>query len=1835
MKTPLAVLTLVSFLLSSSFGPLPLARADEFRLPVPGVMVHLSPPLDPPILKGIKVHPDNPFRFDFILDKGESQLADQALKDESSKLIKYFLASLTIPENDLWVNLSPYEKDRIIPQSFGLTEMGRDLLAEDYMLKQITASLIYPEDEVGKKFWKRIYEEAQKKFGTTNIPVNTFNKVWIVPEKAVVYENAKAGTAYVVEAKLKVMLEQDYLALKKNQRQDPLQPTSALGSQIVREIVIPELTKEVNEDKNFSKLRQVYNSLILAAWYKKKIKDSILAQVFDDKQKVAGIGYNNTINIEAIYQRYLQAFKKGVYNYIKEDQDPITQQIIPRKYFSGGMELSFDTNKAMTIQSKLGRMPLQKGLLQVSLFVRASDYVDPAMLGNLVSKAIGFMGFSPAVNNPQVLTNQPESIEVPKGYHLIGGREDPDLSKSLKSAVGIGQVLIKEDVYSPVQDDHLTTRFLDTIVLYMQRMMDRSRFQSRPMRILDIGTGSGLGAMAAFHLAKQMGLQVHLDAVDITDDAIETARHNFALIEHEKKAGDEVNVFKIKDDGSLNELKSQYDLILFNGPDPVLNFDSKADEVSVDQNIFKKILEIINGRLLDKLGVALTGGFRKLIIGTGVIPEQLLWKPIEAGTLSEAGVFLGGKRDERQFFLMAHTNAAMTSNIRNSVQLYKNDQALKVAVKQKKVSLVSLAPLENELDQFDRQARSYPRIEHAASTYFEAKQRLGAHLVYTLFQAIDSVLKKINKGKVYYIYPFPGPDIIPNIFSPTSRINKHPEDFQKGVARMENLLGDIPGIGPILQKNHGIVDRESDAYLASDYNAAFSGSPDGKRVLIIKGFGWGDWERSPENLSLLQELLGRLSVGDKVLILDYKQRKAYEDLIKDSGFKEVPGFKKRYDLIGSTDRTNDVQDRTIWCDDKRLNLPNTFVLLEKTEEAALKQRSNVQPSEFVASSPVRLPVIREYDPDSGLQVAGLTSDFAMLSGQGFVMSPQTFFKGEDRMEPLIKESLSTFDFKNFEKPHNAVDINAPFDPKELISASLPNVTHLAIKISGSEIIVPVEFEPIRDIIQNIVDHVKANDPNFENRYIYLTVLHSDLQAGEAQVHAGKIPRVHSDGIQRGPEYTAPDYTYIASASDGEDNLGTVIYTHPFHLQDVERDYNTRNIDPNNRDYTLAMTEQAKSQEQIDGSYRLKEGTIALFNAYVVHQAPVAEVPANRVVVRLRIGSSDAFIGRSDTTPSPFDFKLFPLHKHFQTASANNRAMLSISEPQLKKDNVYANFMRSLVVDYSTKESQERLRLLHELGPQIEEIVQNELKNKTIKIAVIPRGSTLKGYAGKESDVEYTICILSGAGGLRTVLEPEQEHNIFKAVNDLIALKGYAPERFLEHNFIHISNYSDIDNIFFGFFLEVFAEEISYIFLPSVYGDNDLIDQVRKDILSGISKKKDALKRWAALKEYLKEKDAVSINAGLVEEKEHLRKFLMDNSIDPDSQKAIDDFNAKRQIPGLREMLKSYDLNQAMTVQLFDPTRMNYNPLTQELSIGIDKLKPLAFENGENNLIFDYQGKYAIRVSQEPQSNQKRPWESKVNSFRALSSPDIAISPAVYQWGYVNNDPRGYGFMVVDKIIGQSLDAMEVSMRKELGDVPLKDRTDMMTHVLGTMIKNDIFVSDSKPEQYMIGYSANDPNKTIKVWLVDAELAKLNENNSPSYLAGLYYHTFGKPPVAYKAVDVATVLDYLEPMLSADDRYLIDIRRESGIQENDIAFFHQGKVGSSDSAMLEKGGIDLTPANMHLQTQNAGEGIRFHLDPAMLAQLRNAPGFVPVIINIQPLKSLQQFLGLNQDAVNTS
>jgi len=200
MRKIIAIIILVAFITTSIKLPAYAQVAKEQLpwMPVPGTMINISLAYEPTLIKGITVHKNNPFLFDFIFDTGYSGLQGDGLKKEGDRLIKYFFACLTIPDKDLWVNLSPYEKNRMIPQALGQTALGRDLLAQDYILKQLTASLIYPEKHLGKEFWDRVYAMAERLYGTTQIPIDTFNKVWIMADKASVYERGQQPLCLMV-----------------------------------------------------------------------------------------------------------------------------------------------------------------------------------------------------------------------------------------------------------------------------------------------------------------------------------------------------------------------------------------------------------------------------------------------------------------------------------------------------------------------------------------------------------------------------------------------------------------------------------------------------------------------------------------------------------------------------------------------------------------------------------------------------------------------------------------------------------------------------------------------------------------------------------------------------------------------------------------------------------------------------------------------------------------------------------------------------------------------------------------------------------------------------------------------------------------------------------------------------------------------------------------------------------------------------------------------------------------------------------------------------------------------------------------------------------------------------------------------------------------------------------------------------------------------------------------------------------------------------------------------------------------------------------------------------
>ena len=139
------------------------------------------------------------------------------------------------------------------------------------------------------------------------------------------------------------MLEEDYLALEHHDEgldahSEGMDLTKEIKA-ILREVLLPEIEREVNEGKNFATLRQMYHSMILATWYKNNLKESVLGKVYIDQNKVNGVGVEDKEIKNKIYNQYINAFEKGVYNYIKEDFDAVTKKVIPRKYFSGGLGL--------------------------------------------------------------------------------------------------------------------------------------------------------------------------------------------------------------------------------------------------------------------------------------------------------------------------------------------------------------------------------------------------------------------------------------------------------------------------------------------------------------------------------------------------------------------------------------------------------------------------------------------------------------------------------------------------------------------------------------------------------------------------------------------------------------------------------------------------------------------------------------------------------------------------------------------------------------------------------------------------------------------------------------------------------------------------------------------------------------------------------------------------------------------------------------------------------------------------------------------------------------------------------------------------------------------------------------------------------------------------------------------------------------------------------------------------------------------------------------------------------------------------------------------------------
>lgn len=321
-------------------------------------------PYTPPTLKSLIIHPDSSDNyFDFILDTADSNLANLptqstavgqvirlesgGLEDAAKELIDYFFLGITLPSDDLWVNLNSVRKGEITSPRLALTDIGKVLLEADLTLKRDCSRFTDPRSKTGKEYWdnlqRRLNEEG---LTTTELPIG--NRFWIVPLEAVVEEDLENNTVTIVKSKLKVCLEQEYLKLSHNNRITAAKaqtPKELLTQQIcdftMKETILPHIQERVNYAKEYAPLRQVYNSLILAEYYKQKYHNGQgLYPKLVNRGYIEGLESNEPWATEDFYNAYVKSCQEGEYRFAQTEYDPFLASMVKKYYFYGGILLA-------------------------------------------------------------------------------------------------------------------------------------------------------------------------------------------------------------------------------------------------------------------------------------------------------------------------------------------------------------------------------------------------------------------------------------------------------------------------------------------------------------------------------------------------------------------------------------------------------------------------------------------------------------------------------------------------------------------------------------------------------------------------------------------------------------------------------------------------------------------------------------------------------------------------------------------------------------------------------------------------------------------------------------------------------------------------------------------------------------------------------------------------------------------------------------------------------------------------------------------------------------------------------------------------------------------------------------------------------------------------------------------------------------------------------------------------------------------------------------------------------------------------------------------------------
>jgi hypothetical protein len=318
--------------------------------------------------------------FDIILKAQKANGSSPGIDPINSTVIgaTAFMTGLAIPSDKFWVNLNPWEPDRIIEEELSQSEVGRIMLEADLQMKKDFSNYINPcNNEMSNDLWNNLdnkreilVQRCMSKYpgeiqNKNNVNFRPATRLWITPDKIFTYSND--SQIYIINATLTIQSEADanhssFVIYNQNVRTlskgclEELNKSSKEYGEYFKErvdhTVLPSVIADVNYGDKYENLREIYVALALAQWYKLNINPS--NDVF---QNIYSSDFTapkalNPWSPYKIWDDYVYSFENGEFKCLVNTTAETSNGTIIRSrlYSYGGVEFNSIKNNIINIK---------------------------------------------------------------------------------------------------------------------------------------------------------------------------------------------------------------------------------------------------------------------------------------------------------------------------------------------------------------------------------------------------------------------------------------------------------------------------------------------------------------------------------------------------------------------------------------------------------------------------------------------------------------------------------------------------------------------------------------------------------------------------------------------------------------------------------------------------------------------------------------------------------------------------------------------------------------------------------------------------------------------------------------------------------------------------------------------------------------------------------------------------------------------------------------------------------------------------------------------------------------------------------------------------------------------------------------------------------------------------------------------------------------------------------------------------------------------------------------------------------------------------------------------